>query len=194
MNWKGEIILASKSPRRSFLLKEAGIPFVVKSFDMEELVSEPIPIREHPEFLACAKANDAFEKLSTNQIILAADTSVFLNDTILNKPEDKEEAFTMLSSLSGKWHEVITGVCLKHVSKQTSFSVSSMVLFDEILPEEINWYIDHSKPFDKAGSYGIQDWIGWCKISEIKGSYSNILGLPMNRVYKQLQKFMFELV
>lgn len=189
MHRKTEIILASKSPRRSFLLEQADISFTVKSFDMEELVTEPIPIKEHPEYLAVAKADDAYSKLSTDQIILAADTSVFLDDQILNKPNDEEDAISMLSALSGNWHEVITGVCLFQTTRKKSFSVSSMVLFDHISEEEILWYVQNYKPFDKAGSYGIQDWIGWCKIKEIKGSYSNILGLPMNRVYHELKKF-----
>jgi len=189
MNWKSEIILASKSPRRSFLLKQADIPFNVQSFDMEEIVSEPIPIRQHPEYLAIAKAKDAHAKIKSNKIILAADTSVFLSGKILNKPKDEQDAHTMLFSLSGNWHEVITGVCLLQGDKMKSFSASSMVFFDQISDEEIHWYIKTYKPFDKAGSYGIQDWIGWCKIREIKGSYSNILGLPMNQVYHELKNF-----
>jgi len=183
------IILASKSPRRKFLLEQADIKFEIKSSDVDETVPGHIPIRDSPEYLAKRKASFIHKQLNTEQIILAADTSVFISDSILNKPGDYQEARKMLSVLSGKTHDVITGVCLVNNQKQHSFSVLSIVHLDQLSEEEMDYYITEYKPFDKAGGYGIQDWIGWCKIRSIEGSYSNILGLPMREVYQALSEF-----
>jgi len=183
------IILASGSPRRSFLLSECHIPFSVKPSNIEEIVPSHISVRDSPEFLAVEKAKACPHHCASNELILSADTSVFLGDDILNKPENYQEAVDMISKLSETQHEVITGFCIKNTDKLHSESVLSLVEFDFISQEEIDFYIKHFKPFDKAGGYGIQDWIGWCKIKRIEGSYSNILGLPMREVYQQLKGF-----
>jgi septum formation protein len=183
------IILASGSPRRSFMLSECNIPYTVNPSNIEEIVPEHIPLKEAPEYLAVEKANACDHDCGSNEIILAADTSVFLGNDILNKPADHQEAVAMISILSQSRHEVITGFCLKNNEKQISESVLSIVEFDAISDDEIEYYVNQYKPFDKAGSYGIQDWIGWCKINRIEGSYSNILGLPMREVYLALSDF-----
>jgi len=183
------IILASGSPRRSFMLSECHIPFTVNPSNIEEIVPDTIPIKEAPEYLAIQKATACDHICKNSEIILAADTSVFLENDILNKPADHQEAVYMISKLSETTHEVITGFCLKNEDKQVSQSVLSVVEFDPISKEEIEFYIKQHRPFDKAGGYGIQDWIGWCKISRIEGSYSNILGLPMREVYLALASF-----
>ena len=183
------IILASGSPRRSFLLSECHIPFSVKPSNIEEIVPAHIALRDSPEYLAVEKAKACSHNCAPNELILSADTSVFLGDEILNKPANYQEAVDMISKLSETQHEVITGFCIKQKSKQLSQSVLSLVEFDKISSDEIDFYIEQFKPFDKAGGYGIQDWIGWCKIKRIEGSYSNILGLPMREVYQQLRSF-----
>ena len=183
------IILASKSPRRKFLLEQADIKFKVIGYDVEENVPNDLPIEEAPEYLSLKKGRYAMEQLQTDQIVLAADTSVFSKQEILNKPEDRSVAIEMLRKLSDHKHSVITGVTLITQNKIESFSVKSEVLLDEISDAELDYYVDNYKPYDKAGSYGIQDWIGWVKIKSITGSYSNILGLPIREVYQSLLKF-----
>ncbi len=183
------IILASGSPRRSFLLSENNIPYSVNPSNIDEIVPDNIPIKTAPEYLAVEKAHACNQECANNELILAADTSVFLGNEILNKPINHQEAVEMISKLSQTTHEVITGFCLKNKEKQFSQSVRSIVEFDSISEEEIEYYVTTFKPFDKAGAYGIQDWIGWCKINRIEGSYSNILGLPMREVYMALRDF-----
>lgn len=184
-----KIVLASGSPRRKFLLEQADFNFTINASDIEEIVPDHIPIREAPEYLAIEKAKACEHQFYNDEIILAADTSVFLNNKILNKPIDEAEARTMLKSMSKHTHEVITGVALRHQEKIKSFSNVSIVVFDPLSNAEIDYYIEKYKPMDKAGAYGIQDWIGWCKISRIEGSYSNIFGLPMRDVYNALRSF-----
>ncbi len=186
---KQSIILASKSPRRKFLLDQADIQHEVVGYDVEENVPDHIALEESPEYLALKKGRYALDLLDTQRIILAADTSVFWRDEILNKPDDRTEAIEMLRKLSAETHSVITGVALLTQEKTHSFSVKSEVLLDEISEAELDYYVDNYRPYDKAGSYGIQDWIGWVKIKSITGSYSNILGLPMRELYQALLRF-----
>lgn len=183
------IILASNSPRRKFLLEQGAYQFSINASDIPEIVPEELPIREAPEYLAIEKAKACNHRCENDELILAADTSVFLDDIILNKPEDRAEAVEMIQQLKNSSHEVITGVALRNEEKLTSFSVLSKVVFDDFTAAEIDYYVDTYKPFDKAGGYGIQDWIGWCKIQTIEGSYSNILGLPMREVYNAILVF-----
>lgn len=183
------IILASNSPRRKFLLEQADYQFTINASDIPEIVPETLPIREAPEYLAIEKAKACVHLCGDNELILAADTSVFLNNDILNKPGDRAEAVQMLRQLKLTTHEVITGVALRDANNIRSFSALSKVVFDDLSEEEINYYVDSYKPYDKAGAYGIQDWIGWCKIKSIEGSYSNILGLPMRDVYNAIRDF-----
>ncbi len=184
-----KIILASKSPRRSQLLKEAGFNFEVKTKEVEESYPSDLPIEDVAAYLARKKARASKDFIQNGEIILAADSIVVLGDTIYGKPEDDEDAYQTLKRLSGKIHKVITGVCLLSEEKITSFSSVSKVHMMELTDEEIEYYIEKYQPYDKAGSYAIQEWIGLCKISRIEGTYSNIMGLPVDVVYKELMRF-----
>ncbi len=184
-----KIILASKSPRRSSLLKEAGIPFEIKLEEVEETYPPELPVEEVAPFLARKKAKAAEHFLEPDSIILASDSVVILDDVIYGKPEGYEGAFEMLRTLSGREHRVITGVCLLSLEKERVFSDTAYVHFDHLSDEEIDYYIRRYEPFDKAGSYAIQEWIGLCKISHIEGAYSNIMGLPMHAVCRELLAF-----
>ncbi len=181
--------MASKSPRRSQLLKEAGLDFVVKTKDTEESYPADLEVDKVAEYIAKKKAYAAREFIEDDTILLAADCIVTLGNKIYGKPKDAEDAFRILSELSGKTHKVITGVCLLSNTKEKVFSSVSKVEFELLKEEEIRYYIDKFQPFDKAGAYAIQEWIGLCKIKKIEGLYSNIMGLPMAKVYKELEDF-----
>lgn len=184
------IILASKSPRRAQLLREAGLEYIVKSMDVDEDFPADMPVDLVAPHLAQRKARAAQAFLETkNDVILAADSTVILDQTIFNKPVDYDDAVRMLRQLSGRRHRVVTGCCLLSLHKETVFSGVSQVEFAPLTEEEIRYYIDHYQPFDKAGAYGIQEWIGLCKITGIEGSYANIVGLPVELVYKELRGF-----
>ncbi len=165
-----KILLASKSPRRSQLLKEAGFTFEVVSLNVDESYPNDMPVDEVAEFLARKKARAAVGYIKENEIVLAADSVVILGETIFGKPTDYQDAVKILRALSGKMHRVITGVCLKTKEKERSFSGLSKVFFDELSEEEIEYYIKNYHPYDKAGAYAIQEWIGLCKIKKIEGS------------------------
>lgn len=184
-----KIILASQSPRRAELLRQAGFDFEVKVNSIDESFPKEMPVEEVAPFLARSKAHASKSFLQQNEIILAADSVVILGDTIFNKPMDFDDAVYILSQLSGQMHRVITGVCLLSMEKERVFSEVANVYFDELTQEEIRFYITEYQPFDKAGAYAIQEWIGLCKISKIEGTYSNIMGLPMQKVYQALQEF-----
>ena len=184
-----KIILASKSPRRSHLLQEAGLNFVVKTKEVEETYPEDLEADKVAEYLAIKKAHASKDFIEKDTILLAADSIVTLDDKIYGKPKDEEDAFRILSTLSGKKHKVITGVCLLSNTKQKSFSSISLVQFEPLSDEEIRFYIEKFKPYDKAGAYAIQEWIGLTKIAKIEGLYSNIMGLPVADVYKALLEF-----
>lgn len=184
-----KIILASKSPRRSQLLREAGFEFEIQTREIDESFPEDMPAQNVARYLAEKKAKGVKDFLEGDTIIITSDTTVVLGNTIFGKPKDEEDAFDILSQLSGKVHDVITGVCLLSIEKMHSFSSTSKVYFDEFTEEEIRYYIKEYQPFDKAGAYGIQEWVGLCKIKKIEGTYSNIMGLPMRDVYDALKKF-----
>ena len=186
---KHQIILASKSPRRAQLLNEASIPFVIKTKEVEENYPDDLPTEKVAAYLAQKKAKAAVEFIETNEIILAADSVVILDNLIFGKPKDYEDAYRILSRLSGKMHKVITGVCLLAKEKEETFSAISNVYFNHLSEEEIAYYITHFKPYDKAGAYAIQEWIGLCRINRIEGLYSNIMGLPVELVYEKLKTF-----
>ena len=188
MNQK-KIILASKSPRRSQLMREAGFEFEVKTREVEEDYTPTLATVKVAEFLAEKKAIAVQDFIEKDEIILTADTTVVLENTIFGKPKDEKDAFDILKKLSGKVHQVITGVCLLSKEKKRVFSAVSKVHFDEISDSEIYYYVNEFKPFDKAGAYAIQEWIGLCKINKIEGTYSNIVGLPVRDVYDELMKF-----
>lgn len=185
-----DLILASKSPRRSQLLEEAGIQFRIQTVDVEESYPDDLPSLEVAAFLARKKANGALDILQKeNQVVLTADSVVILNETIYGKPVDREDAIRIIGELSGNKHTVVTGVCLKSLAKEVVFSGISHVYFEELTLEEIEFYVDTYQPYDKAGSYAIQEWIGLCKISRIDGTYHNIMGLPVDLVYRELHTF-----
>lgn len=184
-----KLILASKSPRRRQLLQEAGFSFEVKTKSVEETYPSDLPVREVPAFLSKKKANACVDFLEDGKILLAADSVVILKDTIYGKPKDAEDAFQIIKALSGNVHEVITGVTLLSKEKSVTFSDTAFVYFDTLTEEEIRYYVETFKPFDKAGAYAIQEWIGLTKIIKIEGSYYNIMGLPVHCVYKELQRF-----
>jgi septum formation protein len=190
MDWmkSKKLILASQSPRRKELLSQAGFEFEVHAANIdEESFPVDLPVYELPVYLAMEKAKKVFASVSDPEmLILAADSLVFLNEKIFTKPIDRKDAFQILEHLAGKTHTVITGVCLMNSVKRNTASVHTEVTFDSMNPGEIDYYIDTYHPFDKAGAYGIQDWIGLCKVSHINGSYSNIMGLPMETVYQML--------
>lgn len=189
MNLKDyKIILASKSPRRKDLLEQSGFSVEVKTFDVEEVYPDDLELRLVPEYLAKLKIVPAIPLLESDDILIAADTIVLFENKILGKPKDRDQALEFILSMSGTSHEVITGVCVKTIDAQNAFSVTSKVMFSDFSQEEVEYYVDHYEPYDKAGAYGIQDWIGWTKIKSIEGSYSNIMGLPMHEVYEAVIK------
>jgi septum formation protein len=183
-----QIILASKSPRRQHLLKELGLHFEVRTKDTDESFPPHLQGAEIPEFLSKKKA-EAFEKeLKPDELLITADTVVWIENQVLNKPEDHADAVSMLRLLSGKMHQVFTGVCLKTTQMTRVFSAETKVYFKDLSDAEIEHYITHSKPFDKAGSYGAQDWIGLVGVKRIEGTYFNVMGLPMHELYQELIK------
>ncbi|HUR30786.1 MAG TPA: Maf family protein [Saprospiraceae bacterium] len=183
------ILLASKSPRRQELLKAAGIQFQTIDIDVEETYPDDMEAENVPEFLARKKAEAAFHFLKDGDLILAADSVVIMNDEIYGKPGDRQHAIDMISALAGHKHLVVTGVFLCDHHDGLGFSEHTYVWFSPMTMDEIEYYVDQYKPFDKAGAYGIQDWIGLAKVSRIEGSYSNVMGLPVQRVYEELQKW-----
>jgi septum formation protein len=182
------LLLASGSPRRQSLLKTAGYSFLVENANVSEDFPPNLDARNVGEFLARKKA-DFFTGRDEGKIILTADTVVVLKDRILDKPKDAEQAYRTLKALSGEMHEVITGVAFLHDGTLLSFQDTSLVYFKKLLSWEIEYYIDNYKPYDKAGGYGIQEWIGMIGIEKIEGSYFNVMGLPIHRVHEYLSKF-----
>ncbi|MEZ4965061.1 MAG: Maf family protein [Saprospiraceae bacterium] len=183
------IILASQSPRRSQLLREAGFQFTVQALDIDESFPEEMPVEEVAPWLAQKKAQAAAGLIRDREIVIAADSVVILDDVIYNKPVDRADAIRMLRRMSGRRHTVITGVCLLAKEQEKSFSGVTKVWFADLSDTEIEYYIDTCKPFDKAGSYGVQEWIGHCKITRIEGTFPNVMGLPVDLVYDALQSF-----
>ncbi|MBO7724707.1 MAG: septum formation protein Maf [Paludibacteraceae bacterium] len=185
---KYQVILASKSPRRKDLLTALGVDFKVKEqTNQDESYPETLQGAEIVEFLAQQKSS-SFET-KENELIISADTIVCVENKVLGKPNNEYEAKEMLKLLSEKTHQVFTGVCLKTKEKQRVFSVTSSVTFSSLSDEEIDFYIKNFQPFDKAGAYGIQEWIGFIGIQSISGSYWNVMGLPLQRLYQELKKF-----
>jgi septum formation protein len=191
VNWfpNYNYILASKSPRRIRLLSELGIPFTVKTFDTSEVYPEDLGMLEIPVFLARQKTMPFENQLQPNDLLIAADTIVWLQREVLGKPANAGEARVMLRKLSGNTHQVVTGVCLKSVEKEKCFPVITHVHFKELADWEIDYYIENYHPFDKAGAYGIQEWIGMAGITRVEGSYYNVVGLPVQRLYTEILAF-----
>jgi septum formation protein len=183
------LILASRSPRRQQLLRELGLKFDVVIREFEEIYPEGFNGEEIARFVAHEKAASFKNEISDNEIVIAADTIVWCNNEVLGKPQDRQDAIRILKEISGNTHEVITGVSIRSKTKELTFSESTKVTFETLTREEISYYIDEYKPYDKAGAYGIQEWIGITACSRIEGSYFNVVGLPVQRLYKELQKF-----
>lgn len=186
---KYRYILASRSPRRQQLLHELGLRFEVVTRDWTENYPADLKGEEIALFVANEKAKTFKSEVKDNEIVITADTIVWCNNKVLDKPAGKDDAWRILREISGNTHEVITGVCLLSKKKQTSFCSSTKVTFTELSDEEINFYINSFSPYDKAGAYGIQEWIGVAACSFIEGSYFNVMGLPVEQVYHELQKF-----
>ncbi len=183
-----KIILASKSPRRQFLLNELGLNFEIKTKDVPEDFPAELKQQEIPIYLCELKAKAFVDELSNDNIVITADTIVWVDNQVLNKPETRDEAIKMLKLLSGKKHEVYTGVCLLTKHKMKSFYVRTDVFFKTLSNEEIEFYVNTYQPYDKAGAYGAQEWIGYVGVERIEGSYFNVMGLPVKELYEELIK------
>lgn len=184
------LLLGSKSPRRQELLKALGLHYSLVEFDVDEIYPPHLQGSEIARFLCELKA-DAYkaELLPLDSILVTADTIVWLDGKYIGKPSSREDAIEMLKQLSGKQHSVFSGICLKSSTRKTVFHAHTFVNFRELKQEEIEYYVDHFKPFDKAGSYGIQDWIGYIGITGIEGCYYNVMGFPVQMFYGELEKF-----
>ncbi len=186
---KYNIILASNSPRRRELLSGLGLNYEVKLIkDVDESYPSHLNGSEIPEFISRIKAAAYRPFMKENDLIITADTIVYANNKVLGKPKNREDAVKMLKTLSGQTHQVMTGVTITTHKFQKSFVSTSDVTFDNLTDEEINFYIDNYKPYDKAGAYGIQEWIGYIGVSGIRGSYFNVMGLPIQKLYRELCK------
>ena len=185
------LILASNSPRRRQLLGDCGLEFTLaQKYEVDEIYPADMEAERVPEYLAGLKSDGYPEQLSEGDVLITADTVVILGDRILGKPADREEAVEMIRSLSGKTHTVVTGVVLRSATDRQSFSAHSKVTFRELRDEEIEYYVDTYSPLDKAGAYGIQEWIGYVAVEHIEGSFYNVIGLPVQRLYVELEKFL----
>jgi septum formation protein len=183
------IILASQSPRRHELLRGLNIPFDVEVIDVEESYPSQLVGVDIPMYLAEKKADAYADKMQENTLLITADTIVWHEGTVFGKPTDKEDATRMLKSLSGKTHQVITGVCISTLMKRKIFHVISEVRFARLNPDEIEYYLLNFQPYDKAGAYGVQEWIGYIGVEYIEGSYFNVMGLPVQRLYTELKRW-----
>ncbi|SEA20659.1 septum formation protein [Prevotella sp. tc2-28] len=184
------IILASNSPRRKELLAGIDVNFDVRVIrDIDESYPASLPTKDIAEYISRKKATVYRQQMASDELIITADTIVVLDSEVMGKPHDEADASRMLHELSGRTHQVITGVTLTTIDRQRSFSVETDVTFKSLTDEEINYYIQHYKPYDKAGAYGIQEWIGHIGVTALKGSYFNVMGLPVQRIYEALRQF-----
>ncbi len=187
-----KIILASQSPRRQQLLAETGLKFDVVTREYAEDYPSGLNGEEIARFVAYNKVNCFKDEISDQEIVIAADTIVWFNGQVLGKPVDRDDAIVILKQISGNTHDVITGVSILSVNKEVTFSETTRVTFDVLSDEEIDFYVDNLNPYDKAGAYGIQEWIGIIACSRIEGSYFNVVGLPVHRLCRELEKFVYE--
>lgn len=187
-----KVVLASNSPRRKELLGGLDIPFEVRVLDgIDESYPAGLPTKEIAGYISKKKADAYQMTMAADELVITADTIVVLAEEVMGKPKDVEEARRMLHALSGRTHQVITGVCLTTTERQVCFSVETDVTFKTLTDEEIDYYISHYRPFDKAGAYGIQEWIGHVGVTGMNGSYFNVMGLPVQRIYEALKGFTF---
>ncbi len=183
-----QLILGSKSPRRQELIKGLGFEYEIRTLDTDESYPETLKPQQIASYLAEIKAKALLPTLLENELLLTSDTVVITNDAVLGKPSNNEEAKNMISSLSGKTHQVITGVHLATLTSEFTFDVTTEVVFAELEEWEIAYYVEAFAPYDKAGSYGIQEWIGYVGIEKMNGSYYNVMGLPTSELWKVLKK------
>lgn len=187
---KYEIVLASNSPRRKELLQRMGVNFKVRTlFGIDESYPDSLRGEDIVCYISRNKAKAYQSSMAPNELLITADTIVYVDGEVMGKPKNAEQAKEMLHKLSGKTHQVITGVTIVTAKRTENFGVTSQVKFTNITDEEINFYVDNYLPFDKAGAYGIQEWIGIVAVEEIKGSYFNVVGLPVQRLYQKLKSF-----
>lgn len=182
------LILGSGSPRRKYLLEEMGYSFEVIISHADESFDSKMNVYDVAPYLANKKAKSLLNKIEENDVLICCDTVVIFQNSILGKPRNTSEAFEIIQLLSGKTHEVVSAVSIVYGKKWIEFHETTQIIFDEIKPKEIQYYIDKFKPLDKAGAYGIQEWIGLVAVKEIKGSYTNVIGLPTQRLHFELQK------
>ncbi|UKN01452.1 Maf family nucleotide pyrophosphatase [Paracrocinitomix mangrovi] len=183
------IILASKSPRRQQLLQGLDIDFEIRTKDVEEIYPDDLENEKVPEYLSKLKAEAFKDELNDNDILITSDTVVILGDTILEKPMDRDHSLQMLRKLSGQTHTVVTGVCIQSLNKEVVFSNHTKVTFAHFSDVEIAYYVDKYQPFDKAGSYGCQEWLGYIGIDHLEGSFYSVMGIPLHQVYQALKDF-----
>lgn len=188
-NFPFRIILGSASPRRQELLKSLGFSYTLQPTHADETFPAELKAHEIPVFLAEKKAQAFPRALNEDEVLITADTVVWCEGRVLNKPADYEEGKKMLIALSGRMHEVFTAVCLKGASRQISFYDTTKVYFKVLSSEEIDYYLNNYSPYDKAGSYGAQDWMGYVGIDKIEGSFFNVMGLPVKPLYEELLRF-----
>ena len=185
-----KIILASNSPRRKELMAGIDVQFEVRVIqDIDESYPADLPTKDIAEYISHKKAAVYQQQMAPDELIITADTIVVLGNEVMGKPHDEADARRMLGELSGRTHQVITGVTLTTIQKQVSFSVETDVTFKQLSDSEIDYYVSHYKPFDKAGAYGIQEWIGHIGVTALQGSYFNVMGLPVQRIYEALRQF-----
>lgn len=185
-----KLLLASGSPRRRQLMTDAGLVFtVVGGYEVEEIYPDTLPCEEVAGYLARLKSMCYPHELHRDEILITADTTVCLDGCVLGKPVDRADAIGMLGRLSGKRHDVITGVVLRSVDRTVEFSSTSSVWFRALSSAEIEYYVDNFAPYDKAGGYGVQEWIGYVGVERLEGSFFNVMGLPIQRVYVELEEF-----
>ena len=186
-----KIILASASPRRKELMAGLGFEFSIDTRNnFEEVIPQGYDVNLAPEYLAKGKSHGFHRSLDEDEIIITADTMVLCNGQILGKPADRANAMEMLKMLQNNRHRVITGVCIRDAHREVSFSATTEVYFNALSDSEINYYLDNYNPYDKAGAYGVQEWIGYVGINHIEGSYYNVMGLPVQRLYTELENFL----
>ena len=185
-----KIILASASPRRKELLGGLGVDFTVDTQNsFEEIAPEHLPYSEWPEYMAKGKSHGFHKNLLPDEILITADTMVLCSDEIMGKPKDRDDAIRMVRKLQDNSHSVLTGVCIRSLEKEVCFTAKTEVFFDALSQAEIEYYVDTYRPFDKAGAYGVQEWVGYAGIKRIEGSYFNVVGLPVQMLYKKLKEF-----
>jgi septum formation protein len=183
-----KLVLASKSPRRHELISKLGLPVEIRIKEVDEIYPDSLPVKEVPEYLARLKAEPFIDSLKHDELLVTSDTVVIKDGNLIGKPANKEDSIRMLKGLSSSDHSVYTGVSLASSEKQISFTTSTNVFFSEITDDEIRYYVNEFKPFDKAGSYGIQEWIGYIGVHKIEGCYYNVMGLPLHDLYHAIKK------